>query len=318
VERFLQASVLPPLASPVVGVAPFRLGEVTGEHLLRTAHSAAQDARNSGLRVSIYSEAADDRHQRRFRLLSDVPHALAADDQFSLAFQPRVDLGSGVCVGVEALLRWRHPVLGNVPPAEFIPMVEQTDLARPLTAWVIETAIQQSLAWRDQGIAVPISINVSAANLEEQAFADRLIQRLKDVGLPCRSIEVEVTESALIRDGTRVGQHLEVLRKSGIKVAIDDFGTGYSSLSYLQTLPADVIKIDQSFIRGLKGNDRGRLLVRSMISMAKSLDFQVVAEGVEDQESFEFLRSCGCDEAQGYLISRPVTPPALLEWMSQA
>ena len=184
-----------------------------------------------------------------------------------LVYQPRLDLSSGACVGFEALLRWCHPLLGNVSPAEFMPVVEQTDLARPVTEWVIETAIGHALAWRRAGIDLPIAVNVSVSNLEQPDFAEWLIQRLSAAQLPSSAIEVEVTESSLVQNGTRVGQHLQEIRDAGMKVAIDDFGTGYSSLSYLQSLPADIVKIDQSFMRNLASNPRGRTLVASMVAM---------------------------------------------------
>jgi EAL domain-containing protein (putative c-di-GMP-specific phosphodiesterase class I)/GGDEF domain-containing protein len=317
IELYLRDTPLPPLASPVFGITPFRLGEVTADDVLRTAHSAAQDARNDEASVRIYSEVADKNHRRSFRLLADMAGALTALDQLSLVYQPRVDLGSGACVGVEALLRWRHPGLGQVSPGEFIPAVERSELARPLTDWVIDAAIRQALAWRSQGLDVPISVNVSVTNLEEPDFAARLRARLEAAGLPARALDIEVTESALIRNGSRVGGQLSQARDTGIKVSIDDFGTGYSSLSYLQTLPADTIKIDQSFIRDLGQDDRGQTLVRSMIAMARDLDFRVVAEGVEDAAALEFLRSADCNEAQGYLISRPLAPDAFAAWMRE-
>lgn len=316
-ETDLAGLQLPSLLNPVIGIRLFRLGTVSPDDVLRTTFSAAQDARNAAARVGVYSEAADDGHRRRFKLLADMADALVAPDQLSLVFQPRIDLRTGACVGVEALLRWKHPVLGNVPPGEFIPLVEQTDLARPLTEWVIGQAIGQALAWRDAGlIAVPISVNVSAANLEEPDFGTRLVARLATSGLPPEALEVEVTESALIRDGARVGRHLQQIRHAGIRVAIDDFGTGYSSLSYLQTLPADVIKIDQSFIRDLATNDRLRTLVRSLVAMARNLDFDVVAEGVEDEQAYEFLKAAACNEMQGYFISRPLPPGEFSLWFA--
>jgi EAL domain-containing protein (putative c-di-GMP-specific phosphodiesterase class I)/GAF domain-containing protein len=305
---YLRGDPFSALAKPVAGIAPFRLGGVAAEDLLRIAHGAALDARHADQLVSAYSEEADNRHRRRFRLVGDMGRALLADDQLSLVYQPRVDLRTGRCVGAEALLRWTHPDLGFVSPGEFIPIVERTDLAHPLTDWVIGAAIRQAIEWKRIGIVVPIAVNVSAANLEKQDFGSRLIERIAAAGLPTTALEIEVTESAIIRDGTRVGEQLRDLRRAGIKVAIDDFGTGYSSLSYLQNLPADIIKIDQSFVRNLKGDDRSRTLVQSMISMAKGLGFSVVAEGIEDETAYEFLRDSSCDEGQGYLMSRPYRP----------
>jgi EAL domain-containing protein (putative c-di-GMP-specific phosphodiesterase class I) len=317
IEDHLGSCPLPALANPTVGIVPFTLGEVTAETLLRTVHSAAQDARNADALVRVYSAAADQAHQRRFGLLAGIRAALEADDQLSLVYQPRIDLRSGACVGAEVLLRWHHPDLGPVSPGEFMPMVEKIDLVRPMTAWVIAGTLRQIGAWRATGLDLPISVNVSVSNLEEPGFAGSVIRALRENHLPSHAIEIEVTESALIRDGSRVGQQLQALRGAGIKVAIDDFGTGYSSLSYLQTLPADVVKIDQSFIRNLAGDERGRILVGAMVGMARSLAFRVVAEGVEDQEAYEYLRSVGCDEAQGYLISKPVPADAFAAWFAE-
>lgn len=314
VEAEMGASSAQLLANPVLGIAPFRLGEIASEDLLRSAYTAGQDARDRDAPTSIYSLSADEDYRRRFRLLSDMRVALKSAGQLSLAFQPRIDLRSGACAGAEALLRWCHPGLGNVPPGEFMPMVEQTDLVGPVTDWVIGAAIRQACTWRNAGMQIPISINVSAANLEEPTFAARLVDRLKDAGLPARAIEIEVTESAAIRDGTRAGQQLRDVRAAGMRVAIDDFGTGYSTLAYLRSLPADVVKIDQSFIRELAGCERAQTLVRSMIALARSLDFEVVAEGVEDQESYTLLRAFSCDEAQGYLISRPLASDDFDAW----
>lgn len=315
IETHLRDGSLPALANPVFGIVSFRLGEAPADDVLRTAYSAAQDARNDAAWVRVYSETADQDHRRRFRLLADMRDALAASDQLSLVYQPRVDLRSGACAGVEALLRWRHPALGQVSPGEFMPALEQTDLMRPITDWVIEAAIRQALAWRAVGLNPPISVNVSVANLAESDFADRLRERLDAAGLPPGALDIEVTESVLIRNGSRVGDQLQQAREAGIKVSIDDFGTGYSSLSYLQTLPADTIKIDQSFIRDLASDERGQTLVRAMVTMARDLNFRVVAEGVEDDAAFAFLRSVACDEAQGYLISRPVAPDILATWL---
>lgn len=312
---YLGRDPFPPLAKPVVGIAPIRLGEAPAQDHLRTAHSAALDARSAGQAVSIYSEVADALHRRRFNIIRDIRTALQAHDQLALVYQPRVELESGKCVGAEALMRWSHPVLGPIMPGEFIPVVEQTDLARPVTDWVITAAIQQIREWKEIGITVPISVNVTPANLEEQGFSGRLLRQISAAGLSSSALEIEVTESAIIRDETRVREHLRELREAGIKVAIDDFGTGYSSLSYVQKLPADIIKIDRSFVQNLAEDERGRTLVRSMIGMLRGLNFRVVAEGIEDERAFHFLRASSCDEGQGYFMSRPIPPARFASWL---
>jgi EAL domain-containing protein (putative c-di-GMP-specific phosphodiesterase class I)/GGDEF domain-containing protein len=301
----------------VYGISSFRLGETSPADALRTAISAAHDAREAELDHSIYSPARDQANRRRFTLLTDIPAALEASDQLRLVYQPRVDLRTGACVSVEALLRWQHPSLGNIPPGEFIPLVEQTALVRPVTAWVIHTALEQAQAWQVAGRTLRISINVSAPNLEEQDFAQRLSDALDRRGLPPAAIELEFTESALIRNGSHVMGQLAAIKALGIEIAIDDFGSGYSTFSYLRRLPASTVKLDQSFIRGIAGSTRDQMLVRSMIGMAHELGYRVVAEGVETREALDFLADAACDEVQGYFISHPVPVDTLDDWLRQ-
>jgi EAL domain-containing protein (putative c-di-GMP-specific phosphodiesterase class I) len=216
---------------------------------------------------------------------------------------------------VEGLLRWRHPTLGLVQPGEFIPLAEQTELTRPLTEWVMNAALAQSAAWKTAGLDLRVSVNVSAVNLEEDDFASRVAAALQRHAVLASDFEIEFTESALITKRSRVLRTLMQIRESGVVCAIDDFGTGYSSFSYLQDIPADTIKIDQSFIRSLRPKSRGGALVRNIIHMARELGYRVVAEGVETQEVYDFLAAAGCDDAQGYFISRPVGSDDLLHWL---
>ncbi|KQQ41252.1 diguanylate phosphodiesterase [Methylobacterium sp. Leaf125] len=301
--------------NPVIGVAPIAVGQTLAEDAIRMAHNAAQEARLTGQSVSTYSMVADDHHRRRFRLLSDMRTALISGRELSLVYQPRIDLRTGACIGAEALLRWKHPELGGVSPGEFIPLVEQTDLAGPLTAWVIAEAIRQIMAWRDMAIELSVSVNVSVANLDQPEFATDLIEHLQRAGIRPSAFEVEVTESALIKNRTHVEEQLRTIRNAGIRVAIDDFGTGYSSLSYLRHLPADLVKIDQSFVRDLAGDQKGQMLVRHLIEMSRGLGFRVVAEGVEDAQAYEILRSWHCEEAQGYWMSPPLAAIDLQAWL---
>ncbi|POR42480.1 GGDEF and EAL domain-containing protein [Methylobacterium sp. V23] len=301
--------------NPVIGVAPIAVGQTLAEDAIRMAHNAAQEARLTGQSVSTYSMVADDHHRRRFRLLSDMRTALISGRELSLVYQPRIDLRTGACIGAEALLRWKHPELGGISPGEFIPLVEQTDLAGPLTAWVIAEAIRQIMAWRDMAIELSVSVNVSVANLDQPEFATDLIEHLQRAGIRPSVFEVEVTESALIKNRTHVEEQLRTIRNAGIRVAIDDFGTGYSSLSYLRHLPADLVKIDQSFVRDLAGDQKGQMLVRHLIEMSRGLGFRVVAEGVEDAQAYEILRSWHCEEAQGYWMSPPLAAIDLQAWL---
>lgn len=308
---------IPVTPDPAIGSYEFVVGDARPRDVLRRLFNAADDAREAGRGCASYDEIRDRAHARSFRLLSDLRHALARPDELALVYQPRVDLLSGRCVGAETLLRWQHPTLGNVPPGEFIPIAEETALVRPITDWVLEAAIQQIARWRRSQPVPRISINASALNLDEADFADRLMRMLERHRLTADAIELEFTESALARDGTRVLEQLDELRRNGVEIAIDDFGTGYSSLSYLQRLPASVVKIDRSFVQPLATSLRDQRLVRAMIGMSHDLGYRVVAEGIETQDTLELLASWRCDEAQGYHISRPLPPSCLEAWLSR-
>ena len=304
-----------PVANDVaIGTAPFSLGETEPADVLRIAHSAAQDARESDQRLGRYSKSNDDAHQRRFNLLVNIRKELDEPCHLRLVYQPRVDLQSGRLISAEALIRWKHPILDEVSPGEFIPLVESTALIRPLTAWVIESALAQIADWQRLGLSPHVSINVSPGDLEE-GFGQRLNDALMRHGVDPRALELEFTEGALIRKRGRVLRDLQSIRDMGVTCAIDDFGTGYSSFSYLQDIPADALKIDQSFIRRLGSSSRDRKLVAALISMGHDLGYRVVAEGVESDESYDFLAKAGCDEGQGYVISRPIEASAFEGWL---
>lgn len=280
----------------VFGVAPFVLGGMEPRDVLRHAQSAVQDARVSGRRTSVYSPSLDEAHKRRFALLNDFGTALETTGQLRLVYQPRVDLPSGRCVGTEALLRWCHPILGEVSPAEFIPVIEQTAIVRGATDWVLREALTQLAAWRSTGLDLQVSVNVSVSNLREPDLAARVEKELARLGLPPWCLELEVTESAIMEDTRNAVDQLEAIAATGVRLAIDDFGTGYSSLAYLQQLPARVLKIDRSFINGCETDVRRGALVSAMITLAHDLEYTVVAEGVETQSSLDRVAALGCDE----------------------
>jgi EAL domain-containing protein (putative c-di-GMP-specific phosphodiesterase class I) len=229
-------------------------------------------------------------------------------------FQPKIDLLSGACIGAEALLRWTHPEFGDVSPGEFIPIVEQTSMVRATTQWVLEHAMRQLSAWRAEGIKLELAVNVSAVNLLEPDFCDRVVAGLRRHGLPASSLSLEITESALMKNPKLAQATLVALDAAGVKLAIDDFGTGYSSLAYLQSLPVQVVKIDQSFVRDIERDERRRALVSAMIKLSHDLGHRVVAEGVETLDVVQVLQNASCDEAQGYLYARPLVPQAFAEW----
>ncbi len=299
-----------------IGVAPIILGKTIPRDVLRTAYSAAQDARASEHAVSLYAPAKDRVHGRKFALLNDFGAALEELDQLRLVFQPRIDLASGRCIGAEALLRWKHPMLGEVSPGEFIPIIEQTSLGRSTTAWVLNAAMQQRGIWQKEGFDLQLSINVSAANLEESDFAERVQLYLLKHRLRPEAIELEVTESAVMENGGRAMSQLLALNAAGVSLAIDDFGTGYSSLAYLQRLPARVVKIDQSFMRDLAEDEREQALVRLMVTLSHELGYRVVAEGVETAGAAAILADMGCEEAQGYYFARPMEAADFRLWLA--
>ena len=290
----------------VVGCYDFVTGEAAPEDVLRRLLNAGDDAREADGRIASYDPVHDQRMARSFALVNDFSAALAADDQLQLVYQPRIELATGRVLGVEALLRWCHPTLGNVPPGEFVPLVEQTALVRPMTEWVFAAAIRQTLAWTRAGLDLCVSVNVSARNLDESDFAERLLRAVREAHLDTRHLELEFTESATARDQASVTSQLEVLHEAGIAIAIDDFGTGYSNASYIQRLPVSVLKVDRSFVTDLATSERSAKLVRSMVAMARDLGYRVVAEGIETQVVYDLLVAFGCDEGQGYFMAKPM------------
>ena len=317
-ERFqdpLEHEGIPGKISPSAGLIRFRAGETEGRELLRTAMAAAQDARNSDQTWLLRDPAIEPGPQRVPNrvpaLLRGLRPALAARDQFALLYQPRVDLRTGRCVSAEALIRWQHPKLGEVLPAEFIPFVEQIGMIRFLTDWVMERALAEWATLPKAARLRDVSINVSTLNLGEENFAARLGAALDRYGLPPQRVELELTETAMVHDTEPVTKTVRELTELGVGIAIDDFGTGYSSLFCLRETPATTVKIDQSFIRPLCSSRRDRIIVQSLIHMAHDLGYRVVAEGIESREAYEMLTEWGCDEGQGFHISVPLSIEAL-------
>lgn len=301
-----------------IGVRSFTLGDVLPVDVLRAAASAAQDARSADGAIAVYSSVNDIAHVRQYNLLEDFGAALEAGDQLRLVFQPRIELSTLRCIGVEALLRWRHPTLGDVSPAEFIPIIEQTALAKPTTQWVLDAAMDQIAVWNQAGISLLVSVNISAANLGEVDLIERIQLGLMKRGLRSDQLEIELTESAIMDHPDEAMAMLVELAGAGICLAIDDFGTGHSSLAYLQRLPAQVVKIDQAFVRNLTGPaGPDFLLVETMVGLAQRLGYRVVAEGVETYEAATVLTQIGCEEAQGFLFGRPMAPAKFVTWLSE-
>ncbi|WP_407293983.1 sensor domain-containing phosphodiesterase [Stutzerimonas zhaodongensis] len=312
----VQCNSIPIKTQVGLGVLPLHSG-VLEQDWLRLAITSADDARERGIGWSPYESRLDAAQQRAFTLLSGLAEALHSKGQLRLVYQPRISLEAGHCTSVEALLRWDHPTLGAIGPAEFIPLAEKTALIRELSLWVAEAAVMQATAWQRQGARFKVAINVSASDLDSPAFADRVIELLGKQRIDPASLEVEFTESALMRNPGEVSRQLQRLRSLGVEVAIDDFGSGYSNWTYLRDLPATTVKLDQSFIRHLGDDEKDRRLVRTIIDLAKRLELRVVAEGIETQAVRDLVTRWGCDEGQGYLIARPMAPELLLGWVTE-
>jgi EAL domain-containing protein (putative c-di-GMP-specific phosphodiesterase class I) len=236
----------------------------------------------------------------------DLRNALERE-QFSLHYQPKVNLKTGKITGAEALIRWTHPTRGQVSPAQFIPVAEDCGLILPIGKWVLLRACNQAQAWIDAGLPLgTIAVNISAAQFRDEKFSEGIFAILDETGLDPRSLELELTEGVLMKHAQSTTSTLGALKARGVRLAVDDFGTGYSSLSYLREFPINALKIDQSFIRQITVSPDETSIVTAVISMARSLNLRVVAEGVETNEELAFLLAHQCDEAQGYYFSRPV------------
>lgn len=231
----------------------------------------------------------------------------ASRGELVLHYQPQIDLRSGRLVGVEALVRWQYPPLGLVPPGQFIPLAEETGIINDIAAWVLEEACRQMMAWRQSGFAVPcVAVNLSTKQMEREALSAQVANVLARTGLPAACLELEITESTIMREPDQAISVLQGLKAQGVMLSIDDFGTGHSSLSYLKRLPLDRLKIDQSFVREIGRDSHDEAISRAVIELARSLGLETVAEGVEREEQAQFLRAEGCEFAQGYLFSRPL------------
>ncbi len=276
--------------------------------LLKNADTAMYQAKDSGRDTYRYfSEKMNIDAQEQLQLQGQLRHAIK-NQEFILYYQPQIDIASGRVVGVEALIRWEHPETGLMPPDRFIPLAERTGLIIPMGDWVLHEACQQANAWREAGNPLVMAVNISALQFKRGNLLDTVSHALKRSGLPAEMLELELTESVLLQDTENAIAMLRRLKGMGVKLSIDDFGTGYSSLAYLKRLAVDKLKIDQSFVRDLQTDMDSIAIARAIVQLGHNLQLTVIAEGVETQEQLATLRDFGCDEAQGYLYSRPVPP----------
>ncbi|MBP7900412.1 MAG: EAL domain-containing protein [Gammaproteobacteria bacterium] len=254
---------------------------------------------------------------QRLQRLTELQHAIERNE-LVLYYQPQIDLASQRVVGVEALIRWQHHSGSLVPPNEFIPIAEESGLIVPIGSWVLREACRVRRIWLDQGIdRLVMAVNLSARQFQEEDLPTMVHELLTEFSLPPQLLSLEVTESLLMSNLSKVVLDLNSIRALGVGIAIDDFGTGYSSMSYLQQLPIDTLKIDRSFVQHLHSNNKDKALVKTMAQLAHNLGMNVVAEGIELQEQADFLRSIGCEKAQGYFYGRPMSASALIEKLSK-
>jgi EAL domain-containing protein (putative c-di-GMP-specific phosphodiesterase class I) len=266
--------------------------------------------------MAIYDPTGD-RHSTRRLILANELRAAPRTDAIEVWYQPVADLATGAVLGCEALLRWNHSVHGAIPPEEFIPLAEQSGIIGELTWWVLDLAIRQVAVWEVRGLELGVSVNIAARTLLEADLLDRLARMLASMSVRPGSLTLELTESSIVADPVRSGKVLAALGDLGVRLAIDDFGTGYSSLTRLKQLPIHVVKIDKSFVMSMSVDEGDHAIVRATIELARNLGHTVVAEGVEDQVTWDRLADLGCDWAQGFYLARPMTIATFDAWLRQ-
>lgn len=295
--------------SASIGVSVYPDDGSDAETLIKNADTAMYQAKENGRQsYKYFKPAMNVRAVERQSIEEGLRRALERHE-FALHYQPKINLKTGVITGAEALIRWTHPTRGSVPPGQFIPVAEDCGLILPIGNWVLREACMQAQAWIDAGLPLgTMAVNISAMEFRAEHFLDGIFEVLRHTGLSPKFLELELTETVLMKRADSTESILKALRTKGVQVAVDDFGTGYSSLSYLRKFPIDALKIDQSFVRQITTVPDETTIVTAIISMGRSLKLRVVAEGVETQEELAFLQAHKCEEAQGYYFSRPVLP----------
>jgi diguanylate cyclase (GGDEF)-like protein len=300
-------------ASVGVALAPEHGDDMTT--LLKRADVAMYEAKRAGAGVVVYDLTTDSREAQHLSVLAELREGIEAG-QLRLFYQPKCH-PDGRIEELEALVRWQHPTRGLLPPSEFVELAERTSLIRPLTAWVLREAARQCGEWKAQGRELTVAVNISARNLLDDDLIDTLTSATEAAGIPLQTLRLEITETAVLTDPERVTVTLARLAALGLHVSIDDFGVGYTSLSYLASLPINALKIDRRFVTDLLTRPVDEILVRNVINLARDLGLDTVAEGVETAEVWQRLAELGCDEIQGYLLTRPLPPAEIEPWLDQ-
>ena len=297
-----------------IGVASYPEHSEDAKSLLQMADTALHHTRETGKLVQTYHPDLDVNTVERLNLINDLKQAIPAGE-LELHFQPKLCLKTNIVTHVEALVRWQHPSLGMIPPDSFIHIAEQTGQIKALTRWVFTTALAQFNTWRTLGLDLNIAINIAANNLKEADFHQFICQSLMSANVPSEKVTLEVTESSVVEDPESAIKLLSEFKSHGMKISIDDYGTGYSSLAQLKQLPVHELKIDKSFIQCLEHDEDDQIIVRSTIELAHNMGLHVVAEGIEDEFSLNWLADHGCELAQGYYISKPKPATELTPWL---
>jgi diguanylate cyclase (GGDEF)-like protein len=298
---------------PAVGVAVYPEHGSSSDELLLRATVARTDGRQSERRIRIYHGGDEDRRVRRPAILGDLRRAVR-HEELRLFYQPKLSLADGSVCGAEALVRWEHPQLGRLSPAEFIPIAEQSGNISILTRWAITAAARECRLWQEEGLDLPVSFNLSAHDLLDKDLPWFVLETLRDHDLEPRLLVAEITEEGIVRDFDNTRHALQRLRDSGIRISIDDFGAGYSSLAQIRKLAVDELKIDRSFVTRLPEDRADAAIVGAAIDLAHNLGLDFVAEGVETRPALRWLRDRGCDRVQGFYVSRPLPPEEFVAW----
>lgn len=300
-----------------IGIAMFPEQGSDVSTLMRYADVAMYHAKRALKGVAVYDPEFDPHSPTRLELMGALRRAIR-ENQLELYFQPKIDLTTHRVNGFEALLRWNHPEIGVVPPVEFIPIVEKSNLIYPLTCWVMEQSIRQCAEWQRQGYPITVAMNLSPSNVTDERLLVELRRLLAEYALPGHCLEMELTESTIMNDPERALSALKKIAALGVHLSIDDFGTGYSSLAYLKRLPVKTLKIDKSFVMDMLVDEQDEIIVNSTIHLAHNLGLTVVAEGVESGEIYSRLQAHGCDSAQGYFVARPMPLAQASEWLAES
>jgi diguanylate cyclase (GGDEF)-like protein len=301
-----------------IGIAVFPVDGNHMETLLINADVAMYQAKNYGKnRYQYYSKSMNEFAHERFAVETKLRKALS-QGEFMLVYQPQVDIQTGKLIGVEALIRWLQPDLVLTRPADFIPLAEKTGLIIPMGEWILRTVCTQSRLWQKAGLGeLLITVNVSGIQFQQDNFTETLYKIIEETGIEPGTLQLELTETAIMNDSEKNIKKLLELQMMGIQISIDDFGTGYSSLKYLKHFPLSTLKIDQSFVRQLESSPNDQAIVRAIITLAHNFNLKVIAEGVEKRRQLEFLRECGCEGVQGYLICPPSNPDFLTDFLKK-